>query len=947
MIGADDLVPSLFQTQVIRTPRAPAIAHRTTTLTYAELNARVNQLAHLLIRRGAGPERIVALMVPRSIDMVVAVLAVLKTGAAYLPIDTEYPRERISYLFLDARPFLALTTEAAAGSLVPRAVDVISLDHPATQIELDHESTADPADTQRTSPLTARSPAYVIYTSGSTGRPKGVVVEHRGIANLVLTRVGFHAVDAGSRLLQFASLSFDAAVSEICTTLTSGACLILGPSDMLDQVAQLPELIRRHRVTHTTLPPAVLSRLPLGSLPTVRTLVIAGESPPAGLVAKWAPGREMFNAYGPTETTVCCTMAGPLTAAKGVPGIGRPLPNVQVHVLDDRLRPLPSGNIGELYVAGVGVARCYLNRPALTVGRFVADPFGGRGERMYRTGDLARSRPDGSLEFIGREDRQVKIHGLRIELGEIEAALTRVPGVANAVVTVGATAAGDPRLVGYLASGSRIALDVATVRAHLLEVLPSHLVPGTLITLDKMPLTANGKVDLSDLPRPERLHSDSGIHASDGLGTTLSAPDVRRLLRPGSTARGLSESRALRVPPNLDQERLAAAVQTVLDHHDMLRARQVGLDLTLPWSLEVDAPGTVDARHVITRIALPPHVTAEVGRQAAAAAHRLDPERGKLLQMVWLDAGPEASGLLLIVAHPLVIDDASWRILAFDLATAWAGDALAPVRTSYRSWARSLAVEAQTTERLAELPLWQRILEGGDPPLGTRRSAPAPDTRSTTGRLAVTLTADHTTSILTDLPARLAAGAEAILLTGLVHAVARWRSTPAERSVLIELEGSGRATPAESGSLSRTVGRFSHRFPVRLDPGPDGTGLNAISTQLRELPDRGIGYGMLRYMNPDAAMLLADFPDPQIFFRYTACSDSPPADWVAVPRFSSALPATGTDLPRGRALDLSAEVHEHQLHLTLRWPDDVLGRTEARRLVELWVDELRHLAHDL
>ncbi|MFB7509660.1 non-ribosomal peptide synthetase, partial [Streptomyces broussonetiae] len=408
-------VPQAFEAQVAATPDAVALVCGDAELTYRQLNARANRFAHALIARGVGPEQTVAVALPRSVESVVAVLGVLKAGAAYLPVDPAYPQARIAYMLEDARPALMV-------------------DDPALVTEMSAWPDTDPVVA-----LDVRHPAYVIYTSGSTGRPKGVVVGHGGVASLVAGQIERFAIEPDSRVLQFASPSFDASVSEIYTALLRGAALVLPPT--ADPVAALtdPDLA----VTHVTVPPSVLAAVPEGSV-HVPTLVVAGEACPPELVDRWASGRRMINAYGPTETTVCATMSDPLSPGAGVPPIGRPIANARAYVLDERLRPVPTGVAGELYVAGAGLARGYLNRPGLTAGRFVACPFGA-GERMYRTGDLVRWLGDGELEYVGRADDQVKVRGFRVEPGEVEAALAEHPAVARAAVL-----AQDDRLVGYV-----------------------------------------------------------------------------------------------------------------------------------------------------------------------------------------------------------------------------------------------------------------------------------------------------------------------------------------------------------------------------------------------------------------------------------------------------------------------------------------------------------------
>ncbi|MFD0265490.1 non-ribosomal peptide synthase/polyketide synthase, partial [Streptomyces sp. NPDC127106] len=470
----DLAVPQLFEQQAALRPNAPAVVAGDVTLTYGELNARANRFARALVGRGVGAEDVVALVLPRSVELVVGVLGVMKAGAAYLPVDPEYPRARIALMLDDARPALVV-------------------DDAALVTDTDGFADTDPGVA-----VDVRQAAYVIYTSGSTGRPKGVVVSHAGVPSMVAAQAERLAVAPGSRVLQFTSVGFDASFWDLCGALLTGACLVLAPGDtpMAAFAEDAPE------ATHVLLPPSVLASLGEGAL-GVSTLVVGGEACGAELVARWAPGRRMVNAYGPTEATVCTTMSAPLVPSGGVPPIGRPIANARVYVLDEGLRLVPPGVAGELYVAGAGLARGYLGCGGLTAGRFVADPFGPAGSRMYRTGDVVRWRADGELEFVGRADEQVKVRGFRIEPGEVEAVLVSHPAVARAAVAVR-----DDRLVGYVVPDSGAVPRPGALRAYLRDRLPGHMVPSGFLVLDALPLTPNGKLDRAALPAPD-LTSDA------------------------------------------------------------------------------------------------------------------------------------------------------------------------------------------------------------------------------------------------------------------------------------------------------------------------------------------------------------------------------------------------------------------------------------------------------
>ncbi|EXG81669.1 non-ribosomal peptide synthetase [Cryptosporangium arvum] len=442
---APGTVPALFADRVRAAPDAIALVVEDVTLTYADLDERANQLAHLLREAGVGPETFAGLALPRSAALIVAELAVLKAGGAYLPLDLDYPAERIAFMLDDAAPVVVVTTRALAATL-PAGTAVLVLDDPATAADLAAQPTGAP-DVD----LAVTNAAYVIYTSGSTGRPKGVVLSHAGVAKLLATGVEHFGIGPQSRVLQFASPSFDVAFFDLCLALLSGGRMILVPSDRRTPTDALTSYAREHGATFMILPPALLGALPADArLPEGATLLAGTERISPSLVTRYARGRRMFNAYGPTEATVNSTLGrcDPDRTESSVP-IGHPDPGTRAYVLDDALRPVPVGVVGELYLAGDGLARGYLGRPDLTAARFVADPFG-PGGRLYRTGDLVRRRPDGQLDFVGRSDDQVKIRGYRIELGEVEAALAKDPRVAQVAATVREDRPGDKRLVAYV-----------------------------------------------------------------------------------------------------------------------------------------------------------------------------------------------------------------------------------------------------------------------------------------------------------------------------------------------------------------------------------------------------------------------------------------------------------------------------------------------------------------
>ncbi|MGF6726216.1 amino acid adenylation domain-containing protein [Paraburkholderia sp. GAS41] len=499
----DTLVHQLFEDQAARHPTAVALAYDSQSLDYGHLNRRANQLAHALIARGVRPNDRVALCVDRSFDMVIGVLGILKAGGAYVPLDPSYPTQRLSYMIDDCAPVAVLTRSNVSTALPPVAVPLIALDraHDAAHIA----SFPDTNPAPNTLGLTPSHLAYVIYTSGSTGMPKGVMGHHRGMCNLASAQAVQFGVSAESRILQFASLSFDVSISEYLMALCAGGSLRLAQKERLYPGEPLLSTIAAHAPTHISLPPSALAALPEHSFSDEVAIIVAGEICPAPLAAQWSATHTMFNAYGPTETTVYATVhACRPDSTRSVP-IGRPIANTQIYILDAHGLPSPISVTGEIYIAGTGVAYGYLNREELTRERFVTNHFAADpSARMYRTGDLGRWLPDGTVECLGRNDFQVKLRGFRIELGEIEDHLCAHEGVREAVVVAREDKRGNKRLVAYwVAGGAGQMPDIVKLRKHLARRLPDYMVPGALVQLKRMPLTGNGKIDRPALPEPD------------------------------------------------------------------------------------------------------------------------------------------------------------------------------------------------------------------------------------------------------------------------------------------------------------------------------------------------------------------------------------------------------------------------------------------------------------
>ncbi|WP_273941667.1 non-ribosomal peptide synthetase [Kutzneria chonburiensis] len=953
-------IVEVFEDTVRTAPTARALVFQDTEFTYAELNARVNRLAHHLITLGAGPERVIALALPRSAELVIAMLAVFKTGAVYLPVDRGLPKDRVDLLLRDAGTTLVVVAEDDTTTPVVGGRVVLS------EADGQHETNPD-------RPVRTDSTAYIIYTSGSTGTPKGVAVEHRNLVNLLFNHRNDFAAGRRLRVATTAVFSFDTSLEGPVLLADGHELHVIDDETRMDADA-LVDYVARNGIDFLDLTPTYLRQLlPAGLLTDPRhrpgVLMLGGEALSDELWQELSAvdGTTAHNFYGPTECTVdalSCVVAGDQSS------LGRPLRNMQAYVLDDYLRPVPTGVVGELCLAGAQVARGYLNRPGLTADRFVANPFGDG--RLYRTGDLVRWRADGRLEYIGRADDQVKIRGFRIEPGEIEAALLRLPEVTEAAVVVR-----DNRLVGYVVG------DASSLRERLRESLPDYMVPAVFVQLERLPVSSTGKLDRNALPAPvvqtaewvaprtdnERLLAEiwAGVLGSERVGvqdnffalggdSILSIQVVSRARAAGLrlTSRDLfthqtiaelalvvrssadvavpviegpapltpiqhwffetygplnhfTMSMLLELPSDVDRDRLSTAIDTVIAEHEALRTRFTCAEGV--WRQEPTAA---------------PTGVLETGTEISRDG--LDITTGRMVKAIFI---PGETPLLFLAVHHLAVDGVSLRLLLGDIEAAYEGRPSEPTGTAFTQWSHRL--NGHTFDE--DLPYWQQIPAAEPLPTDYVGENIAGSTRT----ISVGLGRDETDALLHKVPDVYRTQVNDVLLSALGQALAEWTGRD---DVLIALEGHGREDLFDGVDLSRTIGWFTTQFPVALTiPGGhdwDRT-LKSVKEQLRAVPQRGLSYEALRYLGGHSLP-----PLPGICFNYHGQWESGAAGLFRGQRETPGF-ELAPDERNAYLLDVAGAVEGGELTLTWLYSDNLYDRQTVRRLADGMLRALREI----
>jgi amino acid adenylation domain-containing protein/non-ribosomal peptide synthase protein (TIGR01720 family) len=953
-------VIEVFDTQVSDTPQAIAVVFEDQHLTYNELNVQANELAYSLRALDIGPESLVAICTERSVELIVGVMGILKSGAAYVPLDPLFPDERLS-MILEETKAKALLTQRHLGSRFPTsAINAIYLDGEEKSVN----------NSKRENPPNRAKPenlVYVMFTSGSTGKPKGVAIEHRQLLNYVNAILNRLSISSPSRFATVSSYATDLGNTAIFPALCSGGSVYLISRERASDAKALADYFRINPVDYLKIVPSHLSALLVSQnahiLPK-KGLILGGEVCYWDLIERIKtlnPDCTIFNHYGPTETTVGVTTYriknsdNNLTSST-VP-IGKPLSNTHVYLLDAKMQPVPDGETGEIYIGGAGVARGYLNRSDQTDRKFVKNPFvDDQQTRLYRTGDKARKLKDGSLEFLGRTDFQVKIHGFRIELEEIESALRQISWIREATVIVWEDKTVEKRLVAYAVLEGKSEVKTDRIRKALSRTLPDYMIPTSFVFLDALPLNASGKIDRKALPIPEldrstlasdfvaprnateetlaniwaqviglerigindnffELGGDSilGIQITskaNQIGLTLTPdqlfnfPTIAQLADVAGTApiiqaeQGVitgplpltpiqhwffeqnllephhwNQAFLLRAPHTLDFSLLEKAFYQLLIHHDALRLR-----FTLNNSVWHQVMTSPDEVVPVSRLNLSGFTKVDQKTAIQSAATELQASlnlsEGPLIRVALFELDTLEPSYLLIIIHHLAVDGVSWRILLEHLDVLYNQLShnkvvhLPPKTTSYKQWAHQLEGYAKSDELQQELPFWLAMQEKQQPsfpvdyPLGKNDN-----TVSSTDIISVSLNVEKTEMLLKQVPKAYQTEINDVLLTALAQAVTHWTG---ESTLLVDLEGHGREAIFEDVELTRTVGWFTTIFPVSLNlekTSNIGELLKSVKEQLRRIPKRGIGYGILRYLSRDTKTL-QDMPQAELNFNY-------------------------------------------------------------------------------
>ncbi|NBD17976.1 MAG: amino acid adenylation domain-containing protein [Cyanobacteria bacterium] len=1024
-----------FEVQAQEHPNRMAAVSEADKLTYAELNTRANQLAHYLQTCGVAPDVPVALYVERSLELLIGLLGIFKAGGAYVPIDSGLPQEGLRFRLRDASAPVILTQESLVRDLPALEAQVLCLDQ-------DWETIAATPTHPPSSSVTPKNLAYLLYTSGSSGQPKGVAVEHQQLDNYLNAIAERLDLQSERHFALVSTFAADLSNTAIFPALCSGGCLHILPREQASNPAALATYGAEHPIDCLKIVPSHLKAL-LASpdfhhfLPRKR-LILGGEAVDPQLVAQvqeQVPECQIFNHYGPTETTVG-VVAGHLVGQEttNMSPLGHPLGNTQVYLLDADLHPVPIGVPGELYVGGAQVTRGYWHRPELTAECFIPDPFSTTaGSRLYRTGDWGYYLSDGTIQFIGRRDRQIKLRGFRLELGEIEAVLQQEPTVQTVAVKVWESQEGQSQVIAYVVLQGNESVDEDALRHFLHQRLPDYMIPTSFVPLKALPLTANGKIDYQGLPDPAetatRLQKDNtpprnsveqhlvdiwrqvlgldqvGIHDNFfalGGDSILSIRAIAKASQVGLklTPRQLfqyqtiaqlatvvevtTDSQAqqglvtgslpltpvqqwffeqhlsephhwnqavlLEAQQPLNFSFIQSAIAHLLEHHDGLRLRfeptaegwkqfNAGVADTLPC-LQIDLSAFSSDQQ-----------NSAIATTATELHRSLNLSEGPLLRVAQFNLGPEKRDRLLITIHHLAVDGVSWRILLEDLQTVYQqlSDGktveLPPKTTAFKDWSEQLKAHAQSVTCQQELDYWLTTL--GNPisslPIDHDKGA---NTFASADTVSATLSVEETQTLLQEIPTSYRTQIDEILLTAFVQSLLRWTGSSV---LLLDLEGHGRETFSEALDISRTVGWFTTIFPVQLAIDPQSSVMEALKTikeQLRQIPQQGMGYGLLHYLNDNSVIRqqLQALPQAEMRLNYLGQFDPALSDsslFTLAPEASGQ--ARSPIAQRPYLLDITGWVAQQQLQLDWTYSRAVHDRRTIEQLADQFLKVLRSL----
>ena len=1040
----DTLVPfpqeatfaSLFSALAQKTPQKTAVFFNGRQLTYKELNQKANQLANHLLQKNFGPEKTAGIAIKRSMEMLIAVLGVLKSGGAYVPIDPGLPEDRLTYIINDAGADVLITLGETANSFPAGATEIICLDSDAEEIA---KASIDEPSVN----ILPEHLAYIIYTSGSTGLPKGTLIEHRSLTNYLhwINQSPFGV--SGQVMPQITKLSFDASLKQLLAPLLRGDAVWLVDESVLQEPAILLKEMSDKEQVHLNCVPTLWQAI-LDSTDQVtdgawrknlKALALGGEAINPELIKRTRrelPQVNIYNLYGPSEATANSSFAT-VTSADEIT-IGKPIANTRYYILDDYLQPVPAGVPGQLFIGGIGLSRGYLNRPELTADTFIPDPFAAEaGTRMYKSGDLARFKADGNVEFLGRLDNQVKIRGFRVELGEIEAALAQHEAIADCVVIARKDTPGITRLAAYYIAENGAAPKIPELRDYLKKHLPDYMVPSFWVAMEAFPQTSTGKLDRRALPEPADMRPELGaeytapstenekilaeiwekllgikrIGINDnffelGGDSILSIQVIARARQHGlqitpvqifkhqtiaelaavassapviEAEQGMvsgevpltpiqkrffekqfpnmhhwNQSLMLEIKEKLQADLLKQVIEQLITHHDALRLRFNEQDgQWKQWNAE--AVGEIPFSVVDLSEYDPPTAKKMLSEKAAEFQASLNLSEGPILRVVYFDLGPEENARILMIVHHLAMDGVSWRVFMEDLQSAYMQVAqnkeiqLPPKTTSFKQWAEKLNAYANSDALNKENNFWISLSKKPFSPLPVDLTN-GENNEQALGNVAYSLSEKETKELLQDVPPVYNTQINDILLTALARAFSRWTG---KRTLLLNLEGHGREDIFDEVDISRTIGWFTAVYPVLLDLGravDPGEAIKTVKEQLKQIPNKGLGFGLLRYLNADAQIQeqLKILEQGQVTFNYLGQFDQ------ALPENSPFLPAAEDKGPdhdpacrRDSLISISGSIAGGRLHMRFAFSENIFRKATIDTLAANYMDELRGL----